>query len=131
MTIAMWCVFIAAMMPYIFTTIAKAGSGKKFNNSKPRESLAALELGWAKRANFAQQNSFEALSTFVPAVIISHFVGVEQTTIDNLAMLFIVFRVVYGFCYIFNYNKLRTLIWAGGFTCVIKLFLAASRVAIT
>ena len=97
MTNAYWCVLIAAMMPYIFTFIAKF-TGGRYNNYSPREFLEKQE-GFRKRANWAQMNSFEAFPAFAAAVIIAHLTGGEQGWIDTLAMAFIALRVVYGALY--------------------------------
>ena len=122
MTNAYWCVLIAAMMPYVFTGIAKF-SGGRYNNYSPREFLEKQE-GFRKRANWAQMNSFEAFPPFAAAVIIAHLTGGEQGWIDTLAMAFIGLRVVYGALYIGNFATMRTLIWTAALGCNIALFVA-------
>ncbi|APR66509.1 MAG: MAPEG family protein [Thalassolituus sp.] len=122
MTNAYWCVLIAAMMPYIFTFIAKF-TGGRYNNYSPREFLEKQE-GFRKRANWAQMNSFEAFPPFAAAVIIAHLTGGEQGWIDTLAMAFIGLRVVYGALYIGNFATMRTLIWTAALGCNIALFVA-------
>ncbi|AHK15346.1 MAPEG family protein [Thalassolituus oleivorans] len=122
MTNAYWCVLIAAMMPYIFTFIAKF-TGGRYNNFSPREFLEKQE-GFRKRANWAQMNSFEAFPPFAAAVIIAHLTGGEQGWIDTLAMAFIGLRVVYGALYIGNFATMRTLIWTAALGCNIALFVA-------
>ena len=57
MTIAYWCVFVAALLPYLIVIIAKAG--KHFDNHAPRMQLANA-LGWRQRLNWAHLNAFEA-----------------------------------------------------------------------
>ena len=123
MTNAYWCVLIAAMMPYIFTFIAKF-TGGRYNNFSPREFLEKQE-GFRKRANWAQMNSFEAFPPFAAAVIIAHLTGGEQGWIDTLAMAFIGLRVVYGALYIGNFATMRTLVWTAALGCNIALFIAA------
>ena len=121
MTTAYWCVLIAAILPYLFALIAKIG-GAPFDNNNPRAFLENTE-GKQKRAHWTQLNSFEAFPAFAAAVIIAHLTGSAQATIDNLAMAFILFRILYGVFYIYDQATLRSVVWAGGFACTIALFL--------
>ena len=68
MSIAYWCVLVAAAFPYVFTLLAK--SSGRYNNSAPREFLEKQE-GYHKRAHWVQLNSFEAFPAFAAAVIIA------------------------------------------------------------
>lgn len=123
MSIAYWCVLAAALMPYMFTGLAKFGGGRRYNNYSPREFLEKQE-GMQKRAHWAQLNSFEAFPAFAAAVIIAHLTGGEQSYIDMLAVAFIVIRVAYGIVYLTNQAMLRSAIWAAGVGCVIALFVS-------
>lgn len=127
MTIAFTCVLIAIILPYIWAWYAKSPAIKagNFDNSKPRELLARLE-GPSQRANWAQQNAFEALPGFIAAVIIAHVTGVAQHLIDILAVIFIVCRIAHGICYIQDAATLRSTFWMVGFLAVIGLFVAVA-----
>ncbi len=70
MSIAYWCVLVAALLPYIATAIAKAG-GERFSNRNPRLWLDKQQ-GFRARANAAQANGFEAFPFFAAAVIVAH-----------------------------------------------------------
>ena len=110
MTIAFWCVLVAALMPYIWTISAKA-SRPGFDNSKPRIFLNGLQ-GWGERANWAQVNSFEAFPAFAAAVVIASIIGnIVPETLDKLALLFIVCRILYGCFYLANLATLRSIVW--------------------
>ncbi len=124
MTLAYWCVLAAALMPFLFTGIAKF-SGGRYNNYSPREFLEKQE-GFRKRAHWAQLNSFEAFPMFAAAVIIAHLTGAEQDYINTLAIAFIGIRLVYGAMYLANLAALRTLVWSAGLACVIALFAAGA-----
>ena len=124
MTLAYWCVLAAALMPFLFTGIAKF-SGGRYNNYSPREFLEKQE-GFRKRAHWAQLNSFEAFPMFAAAVIIAHLTGAEQDYINTLAIAFIGIRIVYGAMYLAKLAALRTLVWAAGLACVIALFAAGA-----
>ena len=121
MTIAYWCVVLAMFLPLIWVGIAKA-NGRGYDNAKPREWLAKLE-GRAQRANWAQQNSYEAFPPFAAAVIIAHLVGNDQTMVDALAVFFIICRIAHGILYINDYSTLRSFAWLGGFGATVALFL--------
>nr|WP_243435853.1 MAPEG family protein [Acanthopleuribacter pedis] len=107
-------------MPYIFTAIAKIGA-PGFSNRRVRECQDKLE-GWRKRAHWAHQNGHEAFPPFAAGVIIAHLVGAKQQTIDILAVTFVVFRIVYGICYLTDKPTLRSLAWAVPFISMIALF---------
>ena len=125
MTLAYWCVLIAAIMPYVFAGISKVGLAT-FDNRKPRDFLETLD-GYRRRAHWAQLNSHEAFAPFAAAVIIAHLAGAAQDTINLLAGLFILARVLFGYCYITDRSTARSLAWLLGLGCVIGLFVAAGR----
>ena len=120
MTLAYYCVLMAALFPYFFTVLAKSGK-PKYRNDIPREYLEGLQ-GWRKRAHWVQFNSFEAFPFFAAAVIIAHLKGAFQSHIDYLAIAFILTRILYGICYITDKPPLRSLFWFLGFGSVITLF---------
>jgi uncharacterized MAPEG superfamily protein len=125
MTIAYWCVLVAALLPIVWAGAAKAGA-RNFDNARPRDYLGALE-GWRARANWAQENSYEAFPPFAAGVIIAHLTGgADQSTINLLALAFVTARVLYGICYITDRSTLRSLAWSTGFACVVGLFVAAA-----
>jgi uncharacterized MAPEG superfamily protein len=115
-------VFIAAMLPY--ATVGGAKSVPGFDNTKPRDSLAAL-AGWRARANWAHQNHFEAFAPFAAAVILAEISGAPQRRIDVLAAAFVAARLAYTVAYLTNTATLRSLIWMVGFVAVIWLFALA------
>jgi uncharacterized MAPEG superfamily protein len=115
-TVAYWCVFIAAMLPYFCTAIAKWGSFNKprkdggYDNHDPRAWLAR-QKDWRARANAAQANSFEALPFFIGAVIIAHQLGAYQAKLDILAFFWITLRMVYVVMYVAGLPTTRSIIW--------------------
>lgn len=124
MSLAYWCILIAAILPYPIVMLAKAS--KNYDNQAPREQLAQAE-GYRKRANWAQFNAFEAFPPFAAAVIIAQLQHAPQATVDTLAATFIVMRVLHAGFYVLNKPTLRSLAWALGFACVIGLFAVAAR----
>ena len=123
MTIAYWCVLLAALLPIVWAACAKAG-GDGFDNARPRAYLRSLD-GWRLRAHWAQENSYEAFPPFAAGVIIAHLVNGPSMMINALAVLFLVARVLHGIFYINDQATLRSLVWLAGFGCVIALFVTA------
>lgn len=128
MTLAYWCVLIAILLPYLGTASAKflgAGYGPHANQD-PRAFLGTLE-GWRKRANNAQLNGFEVTPAFAAAVIIAHLAGgAEQALLDQLAVAFIVSRLLYFICYLANWGPVRSLVWFVGLGLIVALFVVAA-----
>ena len=125
MTIALWCVLIAGLLPYAAALIAKAGGTERFDNNNPRAWLARQE-GWRARANAAQANGFETFPLFAAAVIIAHMLRGPQAMVDTLAVVFIAARVAYLGLYLAGIGALRSLVWGVGMAAVIGIFVAAA-----
>lgn len=122
MTIAYWCVLIIIIFPYIFTILAK--SGAHFNNHDPRTYLQNI-TGWRKRANYVQLNSFEIMAPFGISVVIAHLAHASQSSINSLALAFIITRIIYALCYLFDYASLRTLFWTLGLVCIVCFYVVS------
>ena len=125
MTYAYWYVFIAFLMPYLFTLLAKVAA-PGFNNAKPREFLENLD-GWRKRSHWAQLNSFEVFPPFAAGVIIAHQLSAPQAYIDMLGLAFLGFRFAYGIMYMTNQALLRSVAFLGSLACIIGLFLVSAH----
>jgi uncharacterized MAPEG superfamily protein len=124
MTIAFWCVFVAGLLPYLGTVVAKV-AGERYNNRDPRAWLDR-QTGFRRRADNAQKNGFEAFPFFAAAVVVAHLVNAPQPRVDTLAIVFIVARLVYFACYLANWQAVRSLVWAVGFGACIAIFLAGA-----
>jgi uncharacterized MAPEG superfamily protein len=120
MTLALWCLLVASLLPIACAGIAKWGF-RGFDNNNPREWLARQQ-GWRARAHAAQQNSWEALAIFTAAVLTAHLVDASQATVDGLAVGFIVARFAYVACYLADWATLRSLVWLAGLGLSIALF---------
>ena len=116
-TIAYWCVFIAAMLPYVCTWLAKSpGFGKPrkqggYDNADPRGWLAK-QTDWQRRADAAQANSFEALPFFIGAVVIAHQLNAPRGIVDILAVIFVTLRIIYIAMYVGGLPTARSALWA-------------------
>ncbi len=125
MTIALWCVLIAALLPYVATGIAKFGAGKRYNNRDPRAWLDKQQ-GVAKRADNAQKNGFEAFPFFAAGVIVAQMVKAPQNVVDHIAVLFVVLRIAYLVCYLADWHWARSLVWLGAIASCVALFLVGA-----
>ena len=63
---------------------------------------------------------------FIGAVIIAHLAGAPQFWVDLLAVNFIVLRIFYGYLYVADMPKLRSLCWSLAFFCVLGLFVVSA-----
>ena len=114
-------IVVACLLPYVFTVIAKSKAGfQAKDNQNPREFLAKT-TGVAARANAVQQNSFESLPLFIAAVLMAEYMVIPEQFIFTLGWAYIVFRVIYGICYLANLATLRSIIWLLSLLCPIFL----------
>lgn len=120
MTIAYACILIVALLPYLWTAVAKAGA-QQYDNRDPRGWLARQDNPRVKRASAAHQNAFEALPAFAAGVLMAQFAGVDPPRIAMLALAFTTLRVLHGIFYIANLAPLRSLAWLGGMGCMLAL----------
>lgn len=125
MSIAYWCILIAAVLPYIWVGVAK-GSGQRYNNRDPRGWQARQDNPRSVRANAAQYNAFEAFPAFAAGVLMAQFAQVDAQRIAWLAMAFVAFRILHGILYISDQHSLRSLVWLGGLLCVLGLIGSAA-----
>ena len=124
MTLALWCLLVASLLPIACAGIAKWGF-RGFDNNNPREWLARLQ-GWRARAHAAQQNSWEALAIFAAAVLTAHLAGAPQGSVDALALAFIAARLLYVACYLADRATLRSLVWLIGLGLSMALFVVSA-----
>lgn len=124
LTLAYWCVLVAALLPYASAWLAKAGAFGLGDNDAPRE-WAARQSGWRARANAAQANCFEGLPLFIGAVIVAHQFGAAQGRLDALALAYVLLRVVYVSLYVRGRSTLRSLVWGTAFLVNIAIFFVA------
>ena len=126
LTLAYWCVLIAALLPMACALLAKRGGFRGSDNHDPRAWLAR-QTGWRARANAAQANSFEALPFFMGAVIIAHQLGAGQTALDLLALLWVLLRMFYILMYVADMPLARSMVWGGAFAVNIAIFFLGYR----
>jgi uncharacterized MAPEG superfamily protein len=122
MTIALWCVLLAAVLPVATAGLAKSIGG--FGDNRDPRGRATAYDGMAKRAYAAHFNGFEAFPLFAAAVLVAELKGGPRGMVDMLAVAFIGARIVYVALYVFDRPSLRSLAWAIGFFCAIGVFIS-------
>ena len=128
MTLAYWCILLAALLPPACAVYAKKTARFDFSrdNRLPRDFLARTE-GAAARADAAQQNGYETFAPFAAAVIVAHATSnANQGSINCLAVLFVLMRLAFIYCYITDRATLRSAAWTGGMLCTVLLFAVAA-----
>jgi uncharacterized MAPEG superfamily protein len=129
MTLAYCSILIAALLPYLWVVVAK-GSGSRYNNHDPRQWQTRQDNPRSQRAYAAHLNAFEAFAPFAAAVLMAQAAGVDPARIGQLALAFIVLRVLHGMFYVLDKPPLRSGVWALGYGVVLWLMaMAVLRVA--
>jgi uncharacterized MAPEG superfamily protein len=122
MTIAIWCLLAAALLPVVTAGIAKA-TGGAYDNSDPRGRAQSYQ-GMAKRAYAAHQNGFESFPLFAAAVLVAEMKGGPRGMVDMLALAHIGFRMAYVGAYVFDRPSLRSVVWFLALACTIGVFVS-------
>lgn len=120
MSLALWMVVIAGIMPVLTVGLAK-GMGQRYNNREPRLWAQNLE-GLPRRAHAAHQNHFEFFPLFAVAVLLAEWKTGGGGTLNALAGLIILARVVYTAAYLADKHMLRSLAWMAAWFGALAIF---------
>jgi uncharacterized MAPEG superfamily protein len=120
MTLSLWCVLFAALLPLVTTGIAKALAGS-YDNHDPRTRAQSYE-GMARRAHAAHLNGFEAFPLFAVAVLVAELKGGPRGMVDMLAVLHLGFRIGYVSAYLYDRPSLRSVLWVLALAATIAIF---------
>jgi uncharacterized MAPEG superfamily protein len=120
MTIAFWCVLVAALLPY-----APFGMVKGLDPKNPRSGVGELS-GLAARAHSAHLNAFEAFPPFAAAVIISHIRLGPNGWTNILALVFLAARFAHMGFYLADSQPPRSAAFFVGAMVVVLMFLHAA-----
>jgi len=108
--------------------IAKKSAGfSEKDNQYPREFLAK-STGLSIRATAVQPNSFESLPLFIAAILMAEYMVVPQTLVMTFGIAYLVFRVLYGICYLANWATLRSIVWLLSILCPVALLLLIIKI---
>lgn len=120
MTIALWSVLLAGLLPYGALFFVK--NTHAYDNADPRSWEEKLQ-GRHRRAYNAHLNGFEAFPLFAAAVLAAQQMQARQGLVDVLAMAFVAARIAYLWAYVADRASLRSVIWLAGFLVAIAIFL--------
>jgi uncharacterized MAPEG superfamily protein len=118
MTLAFWCVFVAALLPYVPFGFAST----RLDPHAPRLGAPALQ-GLAARAYGAHLNGFEAFPFFAAAVIVSHVVEGANATVGWLAVAFVAARLAHMAFYLMDRQPLRSAFFFVGLALTAVIFI--------
>lgn len=115
MSTVITCLFIAAILPYLSKAPLAYAMNQLggYDNNNPRTQQSKLE-GFGARASAAHQNSFEALLVFSTAAITAIATNNVTAMTENLAIAFVIARVVYHVLYLLDLAVFRSLVWFVG-----------------
>ena len=119
MTIAIWCIFIAATLPYVPYGFVV----KELDPNQPRTHLGELS-GQSIRTYGAHLNGLETFPWFAAAVIVSHMVGGPSRVADVLAILYVLVRIGHMAAYIAGRQPLRTPAFAAAQLVALAIFVS-------
>lgn len=123
MTMALWCVLLAGVLPVVSAGIAKWGTA--LDNNHPRDWANSL-TGYRRRAYAAHYNAYETFPFFAAAVLAAAVTQAPQGTVNMLAVVFIAARLGYLGAYITDKATVRSLLWTIGWIATIAIFTAAA-----
>jgi uncharacterized MAPEG superfamily protein len=126
--VAYWCVLIVALLPYVWTSVAKskATAGTRYDNRDPRAWQAQQASPRSQRAHAAQLNGFEAFPLIAAGVLMAQVAGVSANTVAALALVILAARIAHGLAYIAGRASLRSAVWFVGFGCTLALMVLAA-----
>jgi uncharacterized MAPEG superfamily protein len=110
---------ILTYAPFLVVAWGRLKAG--YDQSAPRAMFEQLP-DYAKRATWAHQNSFEALTIYGLAALMAYATGVESDWARITAIAFLFARLFYSVFYILNLPIGRSLMFAIGSLCGWTLF---------
>jgi len=123
-----WAILAAALVAYGFTAIAKLGAFSLKDNRQTRIWQSGL-TGWRQRAYWAHQNSLEGFALFAAAVLAALLMDPTSTAAPIFAWAYIATRIAYGYCYIKDLSRPRSMVWFVGLACIFSLYIIAGVAA--
>jgi uncharacterized MAPEG superfamily protein len=129
-TVLMGAIGLAAALiylPYILVAVGRFQVG--FDMGAPRASFDKLP-DYAKRANWAHQNSFETFITFAAAALMAYITKQDSAYVANLAIAFVGSRFLFSVFYIINFPLGRSLMFGIGSFATASLMIMSIQSAL-
>lgn len=118
MTIAIWCILIAATLPYVAFSFVKG-----LDPIQPRYHVGDL-AGQSIRAYGAHLNGLETFPWFASAVIVAHMIAGPSRIADVLAVVYVLIRIGHMAAYMAGRQPLRTGAFAAGQFIALAIFIS-------
>jgi uncharacterized MAPEG superfamily protein len=118
MTIAIWCILIAAALPYVAFSFVRG-----IDPDQPRRNAGDLQ-GRSARAYGAHLNGLETFPWFASAVIVAHIVGGASRIVDILAVVYILVRIGHMAAYLAGRQPLRSAAFTVGGLVALAIFVS-------
>jgi uncharacterized MAPEG superfamily protein len=118
MTIAIWCIFIAATLPYVAFSFVKG-----LDPIQPRYHVGDL-VGQSVRAYGAHLNGLETFPWFASAVIVAHMVSGPSRIADVLAIVYILVRIGHMLAYMAGRQPVRSALFGVGQLIALAIFIS-------
>ena len=129
-----WSLLLAAGV-VVFSTVPLGAARSQANFqmedlAAPRAMFERLPA-WGKRAAWAHQNCFEALTLHAPAALLCLVAGVGSPVALAAAWIHPALRLAYIGVYVGNVPAVRGLCWAGGLVCTGVLYAEGLKAVIS
>ena len=118
MTIALWCILIAATLPYAAFSFVKG-----LDPIQPRDRLGDLGARSA-RAYGAHLNGLETFPWFASAVIVAHTIAGPSRIADILAVGYVLARIGHLAAYLSGRQPLRSAAFTVGQLVALAIFIS-------
>jgi uncharacterized MAPEG superfamily protein len=118
MTIAIWCILIAATLPYVAFSFVKG-----LDPIQPRNRVGELAASSA-RAYGAHLNGLETFPWFASAVIVAHMIAGPSRIVDILAVVYVLVRIGHMAAYIAGRQPLRSAAFTVGQLLAVAIFVS-------
>ncbi len=116
---------ILIYLPYIVVAYGRFTT-TGYDAAAPRSNTDKLP-DYAKRANWAHQNSFESFSIFSIAVLTAYVTQQFSITVVYAVIAYLIARLIYSVAYILAIPVLRSLMFGIGNIGIIILFVSSIR----
>ncbi|MGD1854702.1 MAG: MAPEG family protein [Leptolyngbyaceae cyanobacterium] len=118
-------------VPYLVVAAERVKLAQAMENSlelfeRPRFYADKLP-DYAKRANWAHQNSFESLILYAPAAVMAYVTGQEGTAAVAAVVAYLVARLLFSVFYMLNVAPLRSLMFGIGSISIFSLYLMSCK----
>ncbi|HEY9644472.1 MAG TPA: MAPEG family protein [Coleofasciculaceae cyanobacterium] len=119
----LYCIGAAAVLIYLPFLVVGYGRVKAgYDMAAPRALFDKLP-GFAQRATWAHENSFESFMLFAAAALMAYVTQVNSPLAAKAAIAYVVARLLYSVFYILNLPLGRSLMFALGSTSIATLMI--------